>query len=1734
MDGQKQDPENVPSPVATGGGGERFEQRLGAFALALLLTRSTPPVLVDSAVTEVHFQTRQLRWCTDDVLIVAELRPGVTRKLAIQAKRSFTISESDDECVQTISGMWDDFIAAERFDPARDRLAIATLHGTATLLKDFASLLDCARAATSGGDFRRRLGLPGYLSKKAKAQNEALLHILRCHIGDQLDADRYWDFLRVLTVLSFDLGTPTSQTDAMVLALLAHVAAQGSDPRATASATWARLLDVASEGRQSATSYRRDSLPKELRDSHQAVPTSDERARQDLIAHGRMVRTSIRTQIARGYTIDRAALSDALLRALEEPRVAVVSGAAGSGKSAVARMLLDRVEAARPVLAFQAVEFATAHINETLSKTRTALNAMSLMSLLAAHDRTTILIDGVERLLEHSVRDALTHLLQLVKETPSLRLVMTCRDYSVDTVRSALLEPIGLTHTVVEVEPLSDEELDAVAHQVTALAPPLNDSRMRAFLRTPYLLDMASRLEWGSTSLPESVRTFRERCWRELVRDEAHRANGMPDRREEMFISIARLRATELKPYVRPEIQDPQVISALLEASLLDQSPESDKLYAPAHDVLEDWALLQWLDDVASAAEDLPVALAAAVGGLPAMRRGLRRWLAERLDVDPVGGRDLVLEVSRRTDVPQHFRDDCIVAVLLSGVATAFIEGCRQRVVSGDAALLRQVIHLLRVACKTVPSWLPRGGLPSALLVPTGPAWPLVLELVAQHMPTELSEDALLALGLAEDWARQLRQLAIGSPVPDGADATGQIVSALVPLFGFSWKDDARERALKVLLAIPTHAPAFDNLVRRALAGDRDDRTAQEFGDLALSTLSSVHVGRDYPDFVITLLRARLMLTDADRKQYGYSQFALGVDECFGMHEHDRNEFFPASALQGPFGALFTHHPRKALDFLLELSNHAAEWYGERKWPGHNLEEAERITIDVPGYGQVEQWFLGRLYALYRGMTVGPYPLQSALMALEEWLLTIATFENVDLESWLLHILTRGNSALTTAVVASVCVAHPMRAGRAALALLSNRDLFEYDRSRMAAEGANSIEFLAGLNPEHTIYEAERRAANMRPHRCEDLEALALRLQLTKWREDVWAIIDRHRAKLADQSPEEAKLWRLALHRMDMRGFRTVKTPNATGGAKANEPAEIVDPSAQEDTGEPASAREGTDARVSFSENPVGPEASESTERAKEQRVFLVPGELESDLEEVVQGSLKRLTGGNRHVKLRMAAKKAWENRRGSKAAEWRPLLAEARAIAEDNEDIGAYARGAPSIVAAACIRDRLDELEPDERAWCIAQVTQELSRATNERDEIPSRLRLSDAVRVSAAVVPLLVAKVPTQLPINATDLLVQVLTDPAREVLDHAYMGASVFLGPEHIDLAWRCAAAAAREATVLEEVAAVAREHHRLFKPAPEVDGRLLVAAAVRRAVTGSVAEAKTALLTLRFDTWQGRAAAIRMWAVILARSESEEARAFVARAAAWLAETWSDDRSALRRRNRDFHVERDLSRLIARFALKLTDDATVVVCSPLIALAAAEGREVATFLEHLIYAADGGAGDSFWAVWQAIADRAASAKWATRLGRGRLHEEPLINRLFLRVEWTEGTSHWARLDSNAHRVHALANRLPAAGVVAEAYLSFLYDIGRQELPGAFKVVHTMFRRAENTKAIFSAGVTYILETLLGLFVYGQPLRLKRDAALREAVLALLDLMVVAGSSAAYRMRDDFVTPLREGSA
>jgi hypothetical protein len=109
----------------------------------------------------------------------------------------------------------------------------------------------------------------------------------------------------------------------------------------------------------------------------------------------------------------------------------------------------------------------------------------------------------------------------------------------------------------------------------------------------------------------------------------------MARRREEVFQTIAVRRARALSAYVVCNDLDPAVIAALRHDSLISSPEENPLLVATAHDVLEDWAILQWLEEQHLTGEESFTDLSAAIGTHPAVRRSYWKWVAELVERDP-------------------------------------------------------------------------------------------------------------------------------------------------------------------------------------------------------------------------------------------------------------------------------------------------------------------------------------------------------------------------------------------------------------------------------------------------------------------------------------------------------------------------------------------------------------------------------------------------------------------------------------------------------------------------------------------------------------------------------------------------------------------------------------------------------------------------------------------------------------------------------------------------------------------------------------------------------------------------------------------------------------------------------------------------------------------------------------------------------------------------------------------
>ncbi len=167
--------------------------------------------------------------------------------------------------------------------------------------------------------------------------------------------------------------------------------------------------------------------------------------------------------------------------------------------------------------------------------------------------------------------------------------------------------------------------------------------------------------------------------------------------------------------------------------------------------------------------------------------------------------------------------------------------------------------------------------------------------------------------------------------------------------------------------------------------------------------------------------------------------------------------------------------------------------------------------------------------------------------------------------------------------------------------------------------------------------------------------------------------------------------------------------------------------------------------------------------------------------------------------------------------------------------------------------------------------------------------------------------------------------------------------------------------------------------------------------------------------------------------------------------------------------------------------------------------------------------------FWFIWQLFADSIRRANWLAQLDQEYSIGNEMISAIFLGSWWKEEVHHWRSLEVYAHHVHNLFKDLPPSSTVMDNYIRFLYDIGEQSLPEAFVYIANRLHVGDPQQILRKTNTVFMLEVLLQRHVYGRPLELKREHKLRDAVLFLLDLLVEQGSSAAFRMRDDFVTPI-----
>ena len=1557
------------------------------------------------------------------------------------------------------------------------------------LLVHFSGLLDCARASQDGTDFEYRMDLPNFINRKSVQYCNDIRKIVSEIEDRNVSITDIWSFLRVMHVLSLDLNSATGQAEATIKSLLAHATSE-PDAVGVADATWNALLRVVSEGMPGGRSYRREDLPEELINRHRPIADTEHSVLQSLSNHSALILDGIRSTIGSCH-LERHHLVQQVIEHLESAQVILISGPAGSGKSVVAKDVLRTVRDDYFTFSFRAEEFARAHLDETLQAVQISANAATLGAILAGQDRKVLLVESVERLLEKSTRNAFLDLLSLVKKDTSWRLVLTCRDYSTNLVQSAFLGHGSVVNSVVKVPPLDDGELREIKATHLVLARPLSNTALRCVLSNPFVLDKALQIDWSEERpLPQSAREFRELFWHEIVRVDNYSASGIPSKREKVFVEVALRRARSLSMYVDCEDLDSEIVEALRHDSLIVYSQESNSLLAPAHDVMEDWAILHWIQKLYLKHEGSLRELSAAIGTFPAVRRTYRKWATELVESSPDASDRMFQDIVTESGIPSHFRDDTLVSLLDSSSSATFFERHAAELLANDNQFLRQVIRILRVACLTAPAWLGSLASPASVMnVPEGPAWGSVLQLIQTHLSSFTQKDRFLLFGLIQDWARGVNWQ---NPYPEGAEATATIAHWLLSYFPSYRSQEEHKTILQIIARIPhANAQCFASLLQECRDRERQGLGPDHLLRIIFVDVHGMPVARDMPDLAISAAKDYLLCPEPSLQSEWVYERHIGLEPLFGLKTTRHLDFFPASALRGPFLPLLQHHPYQGVDFIVDVFNHSADWYAHPRVQFDYVEPPVEITLTFTDGTSRRQWCNSRLWRLYRGTSVGPDVLRSILMALEHWLLEFAENCQHQLDEFLLSILQRSDSAAITAVVASVATAFPQEACETLLVLLRCCECILLDRERFAMEvHAPSTDALPQINDKDRVYEEERKQSDARPNRKYDLEAAIFHLQLGPLAVRVHQILDQHRAELPPQQDqsEDRRVWRIALNRMDSRRH-------------------TISEYIEEDS---------TD-----SEAPASPEDNR-------RYIRLDPNEPEHDLREMMDQSSAQWQTTKAKAELLMWGIKTFERNEeaAQDATQWRQRLREARNAIEDNDaEEDEFFREAAGFIASVCVRDHWEEMSEDDQVWCVNIICSTISRDGDCWDETAriQQNRMS-ADRTCAWVLPLLFEMSLSKMQKNLVrQSLVEALTHPINEVRWYAASGIGSHLWRIDRKLPLRCVNALATEAILIQ---------HR-------VDANLRGLYLERLQTNDIMAEAASIVRTgfyesqgipddalQQFDPTQGYGteANKHILAILcLAPSEPSAIAAFK-QLAHTLVGWWGDSGT-----NRTLYTESAVLKLLQNFLLRTQLAEATTILEPILDAVDSHPKKIHELVLGLIAVEDSQPNTpQFWSIWRLFADRVRCAEWLPQIDNEHASGTEMVSAIFLGTWWTEDVRHWRSLEGYVPHLHSLFEDFPLSSRVLDEYVRFLFQVGEQSLPDAFIRIANKLNQESSPQIVKSENLIFHLELLLQSYVYRCPLELKLHRKLREAVLFLLDLLVENGSSAAFQMRDDFVTP------
>lgn len=1114
------DSKKQSNPFSTGGGGVNFETRVQAsFAIALLTQSCVPCLPQTMRPKELKFQNKYDGSNTDDFVLVASDKFGNRSKLYAQIKHEITISDSigSDEKSSIFSDVirsaWEDF-QSDSFNRNNDAIALITGPLPKLDIANTLPLLEWARYSSSASDFIKKSKTQGFTSVAKLNKLEALRKQLgHANGGQAITDDELWEFLRVFYLVSFDLDAKHS----VVAHLLCSLIQCHSDE--SPELIFSKVITCVQDYNQNAGTLTLENTPHEVRDLfHVNSKVNFEMDFLKLQERGLLIYEGISNKI-QGFHVSRDDYLLKISEAYDTSDFVFVTGSRGSGKSSIVKDFISSKNKGVPVFYLRAEDLNRTHLNDVFSTIGMSSTLGQIEGFFALIPEKILVIESIEKILELDHQEAFIDLLQFIRQQEGWTIIATGRDYAFQQLSFHFLQQNQINFTSVNIEGFSEEQIKQVCEHVPELKTLISNDALVGILRIPFFIDIAVRAiaNGAQFGTGDTEIDFRKNVWSSVIAKDQDRKSGMPLRRRKAFIEIATQRAKKMVFGISADPFDLEVISKLEEDNLIYRDPNNSTISLP-HDVLEDWALEEFIEEKYQYNIDNIDEFLSAIGNEPAINRAFRLWLYRRLQFDE-SAYDFVEEILTAENIENFWKDETMAAILQHDSPNIFLQSMKDNLLKNDCALLIRFCFILRITCQKPNSHFVdsltldknSGILRTLFLVPYGKGWEALFNFIYEYR-NELSKSIHNhIIELINEWYSVIN---INEDLPSESRIVGLLALWLLePLKKDYQNKVGRKKIISVLLKVsPSIETEFDQLMVQDVFVSKVNPRRLSYVDkltsLALVGINVPMLCKNLPDFIIRLALHEWVLEP--RRKDSWSRYeSIRGDERYGLD--DNRDFFAPSGAKGPFQYLLQYHPKKALDFILKLCNFATEKYIEHlKREGCEI-HLERLILEDGT--SIDQFVTTEFWSGYRGHSNIPYVLQCALMALENWLISYieSSGENNQIDWIYNYLLKNSNSVLITSVLASAAIGFPNKVRKTVFPILNIAEFYLIDMSRFVHEaGKDQLHwFNAYDNDVMTgIYIEERKKSALRPWRKETLETLLTKLQFSDLREDVLPIVD--------------------------------------------------------------------------------------------------------------------------------------------------------------------------------------------------------------------------------------------------------------------------------------------------------------------------------------------------------------------------------------------------------------------------------------------------------------------------------------------------------------------------------------------------------------------------------------------------------------------------------------------------